>query len=94
MHVSFAEMEQAAARLGAGRDEIAQRFQSLRTQISGLVASGFVTEQASKRFEAAYAEYTTSASAVVERLTEIQRFLTQAAQAIRDLDSQIAARIR
>lgn len=93
INVSYAEMEQAAAQLGAGREEISQRLHSMQSQIGNLVASGFVTEQASKRFETAYFEYNSSASAIIGKLSEIQNFLTQAAMAIREMDSQIAARI-
>lgn len=93
INVSYAEMEQTAAQLGAGRDEITQKLQALQTRIGNLVSSGFVTEQASGRFGDAYNEYTASASTVVARLSEIQSFLTQAANAMREMDAQIAARI-
>lgn len=93
INVSYAEMEQAAARLGVGRDEITQKLQELQTQISNLVASGFVTDQASGKFNNSYAEYTASANTVVAKLTEIQTFLTQTANAMRDMDAQIASRI-
>lgn len=91
--VSYAEIEQAATQLGTGREEITQRLRSLQGQIGDLVSSGFVTDQASGKFNAAYQEYTTGASTVVEKLSEIQAFLTQTASAIRDMDAQIAARI-
>ncbi|RGE19476.1 WXG100 family type VII secretion target [Leucobacter sp. wl10] len=93
INVSYSEMEQAAAQLGLGRDEITQKLQSMQTQIANLVASGFVTDQASGRFNAAYTEYTSSAHAVVGRLGEIQNFLTQTANAMREMDAQIASRI-
>lgn len=91
--LSYGEMEQVASQLGAGRDEITQKLQALRQQVGGLVSSGFVTDQASSRFDAAYADYTTSANTVIEKLTEIQQFITQTAAAMRDMDAQIAARI-
>lgn len=93
INVSYAEIEQAATQLGTGRDEITQKLQSLQTQISNLVASGFVTDQASGKFNNAYTEYTTSANNVVAKLSEIQSFLTQTANAMRDMDAQIASRI-
>lgn len=93
INVSYAEMEQAASQLGVGRDEITQKLQMLQTQINSLVASGFVTDQASGKFNNAYTEYTMSANTVVAKLTEIQSFLTQTAGAIRDMDAQIASRI-
>ncbi len=91
--VSYAEMEQAAAQLGLNRDEITQKLQGMQTTINQLVASGFVTDQASTKFNNAFGEYTTSANTVVAKLTEIQNFLTQTANALRDMDAQIAARI-
>ncbi|WP_336990973.1 WXG100 family type VII secretion target [Leucobacter sp. VD1] len=91
--VSYAEIEQSATQLGVGRDEITQKLQQLQQQIAALVSSGFVTDQASVKFNDAYTQYTVSANTVIEKLTEIQSFLTQTANAMRDMDAQIAARI-
>lgn len=91
--VSYAEIEQSATQLGVGRDEITQKLQLMQQQIASLVSSGFVTDQASVRFNEAYGQYTASANTVIERLTEIQSFLTQTANAMRDMDAQIASRI-
>lgn len=93
IRVSYDEIERAAAELGHGRDEISQKLHALRAQIQHLVSSGFVTEHASVRFDEAYAEYTVGASTVIEKLAEIQNFLTQTANAIREMDAQIAAHI-
>lgn len=93
IRVSYAEIEQAAAQLGQGREEITAKLQSLQQQIQNLVSSGFVTDQASVKFNAAYVDYTTSANTVVARLNEIQSFLAQTSNAMRDMDAQIAAKI-
>lgn len=91
--VSYGEIESAASQLGAGREEITQKLQSLQSQIQNLVSSGFVTDQASGKFTDAYTRYTTSASSVISQLHEIQQFLSGTANAMRDLDAQIASRI-
>lgn len=93
INVSYAEIEQAATQLGTGRDEITEKLRVLQTQINNLVASGFVTDQASGKFNAAYNDYTVSANTVVQKLTEIQSFLTQTATAMREMDAQLAAKI-
>lgn len=93
INVSYAEMEQAGTQLGTGRDEITQKLQQMQQLINTLVGSGFVTDQASGKFNEAYTEYTTGANTVIAKLTEIQTFLTQTAAAMRDMDAQIAARI-
>jgi len=92
--VSYAEMQQAAKDLGNGRDEITTRLKSLQGTITGLVASGFVTDRASGAFESAYREYTNGARTVIEKLTEIEAFLTQTARAMAEMDVQIAGRIK
>lgn len=93
INVSYAEMEQAATQLATGRDEITEKLRMLQSQINNLVASGFVTDQASGKFNGAYNEYTAGANTVVAKLSEIQSFLTQTAQAMREMDAQIAAKI-
>lgn len=92
--VSYAEIEQSAAQLGAGRDELQAQLQALQQTIQQLVSSGFVTEQASVRFGEAFTEFTTSASATVGGLSEIQNYLVQSSRALRDMDAQLAARIQ
>lgn len=93
IRVSFSEIEQAAAQLGQGREEIAAKLQSMRQQIHHLVSSGFITDRASVKFDSAFHEYTANAQAVVSKLVEMQSFLIQTAAALRDMDAQIAAGI-
>lgn len=91
--VSYGEIETAATQLGAGREDITQRLQNMQSQIQQLVSSGFVTDQASGKFNDAYAKYTTSANTLIAQLEEIQQFLNATANAMRDLDAQIASKI-
>lgn len=93
IRMSFGEMETAASQLGAGKEEITQKLQSMQAQIQGLVSSGFVTDRASGRFQEAFSRYTSDANNVIAHLTEIQQFLVNTANAMRELDAQIAARI-
>lgn len=92
--VSYAEIESAASQLRVGREEITSKLHSMQGQIQNLVSSGFVTDQASGKFNDAYTRYTTSANTLIAQLTEIQSFLTSTAGAMRDLDAQIAAGIQ
>lgn len=93
IHVSFAEIEYAAELLGQGREEITSRLHALQQQMQNLVSSGFITDQASKRFQESYIDYTSSANVVIAKLDEIQGFLKQTASALREVDQQIASRI-
>ncbi len=93
IRVSYAEIEQAASQLASGREDITARLNAMQTQIEALVSSGFVTDQASGRFHDAYVRYTGSTASVIAQLSEIELFLKQTAQAMQDLDQQIAARL-
>ncbi|MGO1434194.1 MAG: WXG100 family type VII secretion target [Canibacter sp.] len=93
IRVSFAELEQAAGTLGAGRADITARLHALQSQIENLVSSGFVTDQASTRFHDSYLRYTSSTTAVIEQLTEIEAFLRETSRAMQELDQSIASRL-
>lgn len=93
INVSYGEIEQAAAQLGAGREEIVLKLQTMQQQMAALVSSGFVTDQASVKFNDAYTQYTTSANVVIEKLNEVQAFLSQTSATMAEMDAQLAARI-
>ncbi|MGO3148252.1 MAG: WXG100 family type VII secretion target [Leucobacter sp.] len=93
INLSYDEMESVAAELGAGREEIVSRLNGLQQRIHGLVATGFVTESASQRFEATYTDYSANARGVIENLTELEQFIHQAAMAHREMDTALAARL-
>lgn len=92
--VNYQEIEGAAAQLGAGKEEITLQLQRLQQQIQQLVSGGFVTDHASARFAESYRTFTASAQTAIGQLAEIQSFLTGTSNAIRDLDTRIAAQIR
>lgn len=84
INVSYADIEQAAAQLGHGREEISERLQGLQALIQNLVSSGFVTEHASVKLDGAYSEYTASANNVVAKALRDSEFLA----AVCELDSR------
>jgi len=94
INVSYAEMQQAVKDLGNGRQEITERLGGMQIKMKGLVASGFVTDKASVKFEQAFDEYSKSAKTVIQKISEVEGFLTQTAKAMGDLDAQIAAKIQ
>jgi WXG100 family type VII secretion target len=84
-------MRDAANKLNAGREEINQKLSDLKTYIGNLVSSGFVTDQASVKFNETYTQFTTNATGTISALEGLASYLTQAAQAMSDTDSQLAA---
>ena len=91
VNVTYQEMNDAATKLNAGKDEMNQKLADLKAYIGNLVSSGFVTDQASVRFNETYQEYTTGATQTISALEGLASYLKQAAQALGDVDSQLAA---
>ena len=91
VNVTYQEMTDAATRLNAGKDEINQKLAELRNFIQGLVTSGFVTDQASVRFNETYGEFTKGATQTISALEGLASYLKAAAQAMQETDTQLAA---
>jgi len=91
VNVTYQEMRDASNKLNAGKEEINQKLQDLKTYIGNLVSSGFVTDQASVKFNETYTNFTTSATQTISALDGLATYLTQAAQAMQDTDQQLAA---
>ncbi|WP_223693311.1 WXG100 family type VII secretion target [Leifsonia poae] len=93
INVSFQELNGNADRLVAGRDEINSTLSRLQSQISALVTAGFTTDKSSGAFSDAYTRFTTGAQNTIGGLDDLARFLRTAAQALGDVDAQLAARL-
>ncbi|MPV37174.1 WXG100 family type VII secretion target [Georgenia subflava] len=93
INVSYDEMEREANSLATAKEQIIGDLNRLQSQIQSLVDSGFVTDQASVRFNESYQQFTQGAQSTIEGLQDLSAYLTNAANALRDTDSQLAAGI-
>jgi len=91
MNVTYQEMHDAATKLTSGKDEITTKLNDLKTYIANLVSSGFVTDQASGRFNETYTTFTTAATQTIGALDGLASYLNQAANALQETDQQLAA---
>ncbi|MCL2470128.1 MAG: WXG100 family type VII secretion target [Propionibacteriaceae bacterium] len=91
VNVTYEEMTAAANRLMTGEQDITTQLNELKSYIGNLVSSGFVTDQASVKFNETYTNFTTSATQTIGALDGLAQYLTQAAQAMQETDSQLAA---
>jgi len=91
VNVTYQEMSDAATRLNNGKDSINDKLAELRTFIGELVRSGFVTDQASVKFNETYGKYTESAKQVIDSLQDLASYLTSAAKALEETDTQLAS---
>jgi WXG100 family type VII secretion target len=94
VNVTYADMQSAANQLKAGEQQIAGDLARLKSLIDNLVASGYVTDSSSRRFEASYAEFNTGATKMIEGLTGMGQYLDTAARAFQETDAQLAASLK
>ena len=93
IHVTYDQIEQAAARLKAGKDDLEVTLERLRSEVRELVSTGFTTTRASGAFDLASEEFTNGAKRAVAGLMGMAQFLEQAAQVLRSTDEQLARTI-
>jgi len=94
LNVTYAEMQSAASQLKSGEAQIEADLARLKRLIDSLVASGYVTDTSSKRFEASYTEFNSGATRMVQGLTGMGQYLDSAARAFSETDTQLAASLK
>ena len=94
INMTYSELTDQASRLDQGRQEIQDKLNTMMSQVQNLISSGFVTDQASGAFGESYQQFTSGAAATIDGLQGMTAFLNQTAQAMADLDAQLAAGIK
>jgi WXG100 family type VII secretion target len=89
IRVSYDDLQRTSTQLDSGRQEILGQLQKLKGLVDSLVASGFVTDQASGKFQQSYMQWNTGASNVLQGLEGMSGFLKTAIQQHQQLDAQL-----
>jgi WXG100 family type VII secretion target len=90
LNITYAEMSDSATRMRNNKDEIDARLNECKSIVNTLTTSGFVTDQASGRFDEVHTEFVTSATEVMESLTLLSEWLDKAVEALRTMDTELA----
>jgi WXG100 family type VII secretion target len=93
INVTYEQMNEAAGRINLGREEITNKLTELNSLVDDLVASGFVTDQSSREFDATFEQFITSTKSGIEALEGLAKFLTSAADAMSQTDEALARAI-
>lgn len=93
LNVTYEEMRAAAKNLTDGQANVETTLAGLKSGIDGLVQSGYVTGKSSPAFQAAYELFDKGTRETIAGLTGMASFLTAAAQAMEDTDSQLASQL-
>jgi WXG100 family type VII secretion target len=90
INVDYQQVQTGAGQLQSGQEEITGQLQRLKTLIDNLVASGFVTDQASGKFQQSYEQWNTGAKNVIQGLEGMSGFLKQVIAQHQQLDSTLS----
>jgi WXG100 family type VII secretion target len=90
LNITYAEMSDSASRMRNNKNDIDARLTECKNIVNSLTGSGFVTDQASGRFDEVHTEFVTSANQVMETLAQLSQWLDKAVEALRDMDTQLA----
>lgn len=94
LNITYAEMSESASRLRANKAEIDSRLSDSKSLVNALVASGFVTDQASGQFDEVNTQFVTAANELMTNLESLSGWLDQAVTSLQEVDAQMASSLR
>lgn len=94
LNVTYQDMRDAATRLSSGQQDIEAKLRELKSQVDQLVSDGYVTDKSSKAFDSSYQEFNDGATKTIEGLEGMSKYLTTAADALQDTDTQLASALQ
>ena len=94
LNVTYDELNDAAARLRAGKDDLQSKLAELSNLVQNLTASGFQAEHSSAAYRDSFEQFRSGTSQAVDGLEGLASFLNSAADALRQTDEGLAAAIR
>ena len=90
VHVDYQELQRSASQLKSGQQEVEGQLGRLKSMIDNLVGSGFVTDQASGKFQQSYEQWNSGAKNVIAGLEGMSGFLQKAIAQHQQLDSELS----
>jgi WXG100 family type VII secretion target len=90
LNVTYGDMRDAGTRLINGEQEIESKLRELKTLVDGLIGGGYVTDKSSVAFGTSYQEFTDGATKTIHGLEGMSQYLTAAADALENTDTELA----
>ena len=90
VRVTYQEMLDTATKLRNNKNEVVARLTDCKRIVEGLVANGFVTQQASGKFDEVSTKFVTSSKEAMETLETLSGWLDKAVDALRQMDQDMA----
>lgn len=86
----YEEMMETAKRMRGNKQEIDSRLSDTKGCVANLVASGFVTQEASVKFDEVNNDFNKNATELMENLNQLSLWLDNAIEALRRMDTELA----
>lgn len=90
VRVTYQEMLDTATRLRNNKNEVVVRLTDCKKIVEGLVSNGFVTQQASGKFDEVSGKFITSSKEAMETLETLSGWLDKAVESLRRMDQEMA----
>lgn len=90
IHATYQEMSDTATRLRNNKNEVVGRLTDCQKIVQGLVTNGFVTQQASGKFDEVSTKFISSSKEAMETLETLSGWLDKAVEALRQMDQDMA----
>src|SRR5258708_40317837 len=91
VHVDYESIRNTATALSRAQTDKENQLNTLKTLIGQLVTSGFITDQASGRFQTAYGNWDTGTRQAISGLDGMNKFLTAAVTQHEALDQSLSS---
>jgi WXG100 family type VII secretion target len=90
LNITYTEMSDSATRMRNNKNDIDAKLTECKSIVDNLTGSGFVTDQASGKFDEVHTEFVNTANQLMENLDLLSEWLDKAVEALRDMDTQLA----
>ncbi len=90
LNVTYQEMSDTAATMRNNKADIDDKLNQCKSIVDSLTTNGFVTEQASGKFDEVHTEFNTSATQAMDTLDQLSQWLDKAVAAMQDMDTQLS----
>ncbi len=90
VRVTYQEMLDTATRLRNNKTEVDARLTDCKKIVEGLVSNGFVTRQASGKFDEVSTRFITSSKEAMETLETLSGWLDKAVESMRRMDQEMS----
>lgn len=89
INIDYAQLTSTASQLQTGQQNLEAELNRLRGLVGTLVSAGFKTDQASGKFDASYAQWTTGTKNVVAGLEGMRSYLQTVINQHQQLDTTL-----